>query len=75
MLRMDPRQGVRLAEIIITGLHERIREATERGWLGEIEGLQISLQAARQKAEQVRRTRTRGTPIELGATRTAKQQR
>lgn len=68
MLRMDPRQGVRLAEII-TGLHERIREATERGWLGEIEGLQVSLQAARQKAEQVRRTRTRGTTVELGPTR------
>jgi hypothetical protein len=30
VLRMDPRQGVRLAEII-TSLHERIREATERG--------------------------------------------
>jgi hypothetical protein len=62
------RQGVRLAEII-TSLHERIREATERGWLGEIEGLQVSLQAARQKAEQVRRTRTRGIPVELGPTR------
>jgi hypothetical protein len=48
MLRVEPQQGVRLAEII-TSLHERIREATERGWLGEIEGLQVSLDAARQE--------------------------
>jgi hypothetical protein len=44
---------------IITSLHERICEATERGWLGEIEGLQVNLDAARQKMEQIRRTRTR----------------
>ncbi|MBV9383793.1 MAG: site-specific integrase [Streptosporangiaceae bacterium] len=68
MLRVDPLQGVRLAEII-TSLHERIREATERGWLGEIEGLQVSLDAARQKMEQIRRIRLRGTPLELGPTR------
>jgi hypothetical protein len=74
MLRMDPRQGVRLAEII-TGLHERIREATERGWLGEIEGLQVSLDAARQKMEQLRRTRTRGTPVDLGPTRATRPRR
>ena len=68
MLRIDPQQGVRLAEII-TSLHERIREATERGWLGEIEGLQVSLDAARQKMDQIRRIRLRGTPLELGPAR------
>ncbi len=68
MLRVDPQQGVRLAEII-TSLHERIREAAERGWLGEIEGLQVSLEAARQKMEHIRRVRLRGTPLELGPAR------
>ncbi|MGV9308942.1 hypothetical protein ACWDLG_36695 [Nonomuraea sp. NPDC003727] len=38
MLQPDPAQAMRLAEII-TNLHDRIREATERGWLGEVEGL------------------------------------
>jgi integrase len=69
MFRVDPRQGVRLAEII-TSLHERIREATERGWLGEIEGLKVSLDAARQKMEQIRKTRTHGIPLDIGHTRT-----
>jgi hypothetical protein len=36
-----PGQGIRQ--------HERIREAAECGWLGEIEGLQVSLQAAVRK--------------------------
>jgi hypothetical protein len=57
MLQPDPTQGVRLAEII-TNVHERIREATERGWLGEVEGLQVSLTAARQKLQQMRKIRT-----------------
>jgi hypothetical protein len=43
-------QAERLAEIL-ANLHERIREATDRGWLGEIEGLQISLSGARQKLQ------------------------
>ncbi len=34
---------------IIDNLHERRKEAQERGWLGEIEGLDISLLAAQQK--------------------------
>ncbi len=68
MLRPDPEQGVRLAEII-TNLHERIKEATARSWLGEIEGLEISLAGARQKMEQIRRGRARRTALELGPTR------
>lgn len=71
MLRPDPAQGVRLAEII-ANLHERIKEATERGWLGEIEGLEISLAGARQKMEQIRRIRTSSTvPLTLQITRTS----
>jgi hypothetical protein len=69
MLRPDPDQAHRLAEII-TNLHERIREATERGWLGEVEGLQVSLAGARQKYQQMRKLRSQPT-LELGPTRTA----
>ncbi|KAB2346921.1 hypothetical protein F8566_22270 [Actinomadura rudentiformis] len=67
MLRPGPDQRVRLAEII-TNLHERTKEATDRGWLGEIEGLEVSLTGALQKMEH-RRTRTL-VPLNLGATRT-----
>ena len=56
MLRPDPAQAMRRAEII-TNLHERIREANERGWLGEAEGLQVSLAGARQKLTQMRKLR------------------
>lgn len=48
MLRVDPRQRQRLAEIIVN-LRDRITEARENGWLGEIEGLQVSLDAAKAK--------------------------
>jgi hypothetical protein len=67
MLQPDPAQAMRLAEII-TNLHERIREATGRGWLGEVEGLQASLAGARQKLQQIRKFRTRAT-VQLGTTR------
>jgi hypothetical protein len=68
MLRPDPAQAQRLAEII-TNLHDRIREATERGWLGEVEGLQASLAGARQKYQQMRKLRSHATAIQLGPTR------
>lgn len=55
-LQPDPGQAMRLAEII-TNLHERIREARDRGWLGEVEGLQVSLAGARQKLQQMRKLR------------------
>jgi hypothetical protein len=55
MLRPDPAQHQRLEEIIAS-LGERLAEAHERGWLGEVEGLQTSLDAAEQKLVQMRRT-------------------
>jgi integrase len=55
MLRPDPAQQQRL-EDIIASLGERLSEAHERGWLGEVEGLQTSLAAAEQKLVQMRRT-------------------
>jgi hypothetical protein len=48
MLRVDPRQRARLVEIT-RNLAERIAEARTNGWLGEVQGLQISLDAARTK--------------------------
>jgi hypothetical protein len=44
MLRVDPQQHRRLEEII-RNLEGRIEEARVNGWLGEVQGLQISLKA------------------------------
>jgi hypothetical protein len=48
MLRVDPRQRHRLAEIIAS-LGDRITEARASGWAGEVQGLQVSLDAAQAK--------------------------
>lgn len=48
VLRVDPAQLGRI-EAIAVSLTERIAEAEERGWAGEVEQLKISLQAAREK--------------------------
>jgi len=48
MLRSDPKQLGRLTEII-ENLDARLAEACDRGWLGEVEGLEASLGAAHQK--------------------------
>jgi hypothetical protein len=67
MLRPDPAQQPRLEEII-TSLTERLTEATERGWLGDVDGLQVSLDAARHKLVQMRRTVTNlGMPTTRGS--------
>ncbi|GAA4731784.1 integrase [Phytohabitans rumicis] len=63
MLRPDPAQQQRL-EAIIASLRERITEAHERSWLGEVEGLQTSLAAAEQKLVHMRRTAVNlGLPV------------
>jgi hypothetical protein len=54
VLQIDPRQRGRLIEII-QNLRERIREARGNGWLGEVEGLQVSLDAATAKLNSLRR--------------------
>ncbi|WP_204985500.1 tyrosine-type recombinase/integrase [Mycobacteroides franklinii] len=48
VLRVDPTQLDRI-EAIAASLKERIAEADEHGWAGEVEQLKISLQAARDK--------------------------
>jgi hypothetical protein len=69
MLRPDPAQHQRL-EAIIASLDQRITEAVEHGWLGEIDGLRTSRTAAEQKLVQMQRTATNlGMPIILSASR------
>lgn len=48
MLRVDPSQRPRLAAIA-RNLTDRISEARTNGWLGEVQGLQTSLEAAKKK--------------------------
>ncbi|MFE2315351.1 hypothetical protein ACFXC8_19670 [Streptomyces sp. NPDC059441] len=69
MLRVSPRQRPRLVEII-RNLAERIAEARTNGWLGEVQGLQVSLTKAKDKLVALDRTlersRGQGGPTELG---------
>lgn len=53
MLRVDPGQRPRLTEII-RNLNDRIADAHMNGWLGEVEGLQVSLQAAKAKLSRLK---------------------
>jgi hypothetical protein len=48
MLRVEPAQRRRL-EQITRNLRDRIEEARINGWLGEVQGLRISLDAAGRK--------------------------
>jgi len=52
LLRPDPAERSRVAEIR-DNLIERIAEAESKGWLGEAEGLRVSLDGARQKLAQM----------------------
>ncbi len=61
MLQPDPTQADRL-DTIITSLGERIEEARERGWHGEVEGLEVSLAAARDKRQRMVRITNLGIP-------------
>ncbi|MGR6998747.1 hypothetical protein ACU686_12530 [Yinghuangia aomiensis] len=59
--RPDPAQRSRLEEIV-TNLHERLAEARERGWIGEVEGIEVSIAAAQDKLARMRRIVSLGTP-------------
>ena len=65
MLRVDPAQRSRLADII-RNLAERIGEARSNGWLGEAQGLQVSLHAAQAKLTALDRMQNRTTITDLG---------
>jgi hypothetical protein len=60
MLRMDPRQRGRLVEII-RNLEDRITEARLNGWLGEVQGLQTSRDAAAKKLVNLDRSITQSS--------------
>jgi len=64
MLWPDPAQRERLVEIR-DNLTARIAEAEREGWLGEVEGLQVSLAGAEDKLAQIDR-RTRTAAVDLG---------
>jgi len=64
-LRPDPAQRPRLVEIR-DNLHARIAEARQQGWLGEVDGLQISLTGARQKLAQLDQIAAKPTSTHLG---------
>jgi site-specific recombinase XerD len=57
-LRLDPSARPRLIEII-ANLKDRIQEAKLNGWLGEVEGLKVSLDAAARKLVSLNRMRDR----------------
>ncbi len=60
----DPAQRPRIAEIR-DNLTARITEAEREGWLGEVEGLKVSLAGAEDKLAQIDR-RTHAAPVDLG---------
>jgi integrase len=61
MLRPDPAQRPRLEEII-ANLTARLTEARERGWLGEAEGIEVSIAAAQDKLARMSRLVSLGIP-------------
>lgn len=65
MLWPDPGQRDRLVEIR-DNLQARIAEAEREAWLGEIEGLQVSLAGAQDKLDQIDRRSHNSTVVTLG---------
>ena len=66
LLRPDPAQRARLEEIR-TNLHDRIAEAEREGWLGEAEGLKVSLAGTDDKLAQIDAAlRRQPTTVQLG---------
>jgi integrase len=65
LLRPDPAQRDRLADVC-ANLTDRISEAEREGWLGEVDGLRVSLAAARQKITQIDELTAPRTTTDLG---------
>lgn len=62
MLRVDPSERPRLEEIR-DNLIDRIAEAEREGWLGEVDGLSVSLAAAEGKLAQLEAEQTRTSAV------------
>lgn len=71
MLWPDPAQRDRLVEIR-DNLIARIAEAEREGWIGEVEGLQVSLAGAEDKLAQIDQRPPSATPVELDSSLLAK---
>ncbi|MFH0180376.1 hypothetical protein ACIA6D_40615 [Streptomyces cacaoi] len=69
LLRLDPAQHGRLVEIQ-GNLLDLITEAEREGWLGEIEGLRVSLVGAQSRIDQID-SASGGMAINLGMPRKA----
>lgn len=65
LLRVDPAQRPRLSGIR-DNLIDRVEEAQREGWIGEAEGLKVSLAATTQKLAELDDLETRRTTIQLG---------
>jgi hypothetical protein len=65
LLRPDPAQRQRLVEIQ-SNLRDRIAEAKLHGWLGEVEGLEVSLAGASDKLAQIDNRLRAHRPVDLG---------
>jgi len=66
LLRPEPAQRARLEEIR-DNLHDRIAEAEREGWLGEIEGLKVSVAGTEDKLAQIDATlRRQDQAVQLG---------
>jgi hypothetical protein len=65
LLRPDPAQRARLVQIH-DNLVDRIAEAHQQGWLGEVDGLNVSLAAARNKLAQLDALATRRRAVHIG---------
>jgi hypothetical protein len=63
LLRPDPAQRTRLLQIR-DNLLDRIAEAQQEGWLGEVDGLNVSLAAAHDKLAQLDARAPR--PVQIG---------
>ena len=65
LLRVDPAQRPRL-EVIHANLLDRLQEARDQGWLGEVAAIETTLAAAAQKLEAMRELTARRTTVSLG---------
>jgi hypothetical protein len=65
LLRVDPAQMPRLKGIH-ANLVDRLREAKEQGWLGEVAAIETTIAAAAQKLASMRDLVTRGGTVHLG---------
>jgi hypothetical protein len=65
LLRVDPAQVPRLKEIH-ANLVDRLAEAKEQGWLGEVAAIETTMTAAAQKLQAMRDLAGPGNAVHLG---------